>query len=109
VDDVVQVPLAAQVALHGVEAQLEQGHPAGAELLADDLVDRPLDGRWRGLNLLGPAVQDLEVVVLGGDLVGAGGHQIPELPEGLHRQLEALIVGNGPQDVGSDRPTYVDM
>ena len=47
VDDVVEVALAVQVALHGVEAQLDLRDAAGAVLLADDLVDAPLDGLGR--------------------------------------------------------------
>jgi hypothetical protein len=43
-DDVVQVLLAAAVALHGVEAQLHGGHVVLAVGAADDLVYRPLHG-----------------------------------------------------------------
>src|SRR5712692_3658607 len=41
-DDVVEVALAAEIALHGVEAKLEQGNARGAILLAYDFVDRAL-------------------------------------------------------------------
>src|SRR5262249_49754069 len=62
-DDVVEVALAAEVPLHRVESELDHGDPRGAVLLADDGVDRALDGRRRRLNALRPAVHDLEVAV----------------------------------------------
>ena len=109
VDDVVEVALPAQVALHRVEAQLDQRDPAGAELLADDLVDRALDGRRRRLNLLGPAGAGCQVVVQRRHLIGLGRHQVAEFPVGLDRQLEPLIVGDRPEDVGRDSRTDVNV
>ena len=46
-DDVVQVLLAAAVALHGVEAQLDGGDVVLAVRAADDLVDGALDRQRR--------------------------------------------------------------
>ena len=101
VDDVVQVQLGVEVALHRVEAQLDLRHPAAAVLLADDLVDRALDGHGRALNLLGPGVHDLQVVVEAGDLVRPRGDQLHELEVVLHRQLEALLVGDATRGRGA--------
>jgi hypothetical protein len=61
-DDVVQVLLAAAVALHRVEAQLHGGHVVLAVGAADDLIDRALDRDRRALDQLGP-VEQLEIAV----------------------------------------------
>ena len=98
-----------EVALHRVEAQLDQRHAARAELLADDLVDRALDRRRRRLNLLGPVVQDRQVLVQRRDRLRLGGHQVAKLPVGGDRQLEALLVRDRPEDVRRDRATHVDV
>ena len=61
-DDVVEVLLAAAVALHRVEAQLHRRDVVLAVGAADDLVDGALDRERRALDQLGP-VEELEVAV----------------------------------------------
>jgi hypothetical protein len=109
VDDVVQVALAAQVPLHRVEAQLDQRHAAGAKLLTDDLVDRPLDGRGRRLNLLRPVVQDREVVRQRRHRLGLRRDQDRGTPVRLHRQLEPLVMRDRPEDVRCHSAADVDV
>ena len=108
-DDVVEVPLAAQVPLHGVEAELDGRDARGAVLLPDDRVDRALDGRGRRLDALGPAVEDLEVAVQRRDALRIGVHEVLELGVGAHGQLEAVVVRDLPEDVGRHRRAHVDV
>ena len=61
-DDVVEVLLAAAVALHRVEAQLHGRDVVLAVRAADDLVDGALDRERRALDQLGP-VEQLQVAV----------------------------------------------
>ena len=63
-DDVVEVLLAAAVALHRVEAQLHRRDVVLAVRAADDLVDGALDRERRALDQLRP-VEQLEVAVEG--------------------------------------------
>ena len=109
VDDVVEVALSLEVSLHRVETQLDQRDCARAELLADDLVDRTLDGGRRRLNFLRPLVQDRQIVAKRRHRVGPRGDEIAELPVGGDRQLEALIVRDRPQDVWRHRSADVDV
>ena len=51
----------------------------------------------------------VEVVVERRDLVRPGGDQLAELPVGLDRQLEAVVVRDRPEDVRRDRATDVDV
>ena len=108
-DDVVEVELGVQVALHRVEAQLDLRDARAAVLLADHLVDGALDRRGRALNLLRPLVHDLQVAVEAVHLVGRRGDQLDELEVVLHRQLEALLVGDGPEDVRGDGAADVNV
>ena len=106
-DDVVQVLLAAAVALHRVEAQLQAGDVVLAVGAADDLVHAALDGGGAGLDQLGP-VEEVEVG-LEGAAPAADGDQVPELPVVLGRQPDALGVGDAPHDGRRDRRAQVDV
>src|SRR5215217_3431831 len=109
VDDVVQVQLGLEVALHGVEAQLDLRHPAAPVLLADDFVDGALNRAGRRLNLLRPGVEDLQVVIQAPHLARTGGDELHEVEVRLDRELEALLMGDGPEDVGGHRAAHVDV
>ena len=108
-DDVVEVALAAQVPLHGVEAELDRRDARGAVLLADDRVDRALDGRGRRLDALGPPVEDVEVAVQRLDAVRVRVDEVLELRVGLHGQLEPVVVGDLPEHVRRHRRADVDV
>ena len=102
-DDVVEVALAAAVALHRVEAELERRDPLGAVGAADRAVHRPLDRERRGLDQLRPVVDPVErVEVLDAARVGDGDERV-ELPVVLDRQRDPLLVRERPEDVGGDR------
>jgi hypothetical protein len=108
-DDVVEVPFAAQVPLHGVEAELDGRDARGAVLLPDDRVDRALDGRRRRLDALRPSVEDVEVPLQRRDAVGVRVDEVLELGVGLHRQLEPVVVGDLPEHVRRHRGADVDV
>src|SRR5262249_24572917 len=72
-------------------------------------VDRAFDGRGRGLDALGPAMHDLEVVAERVDLFWVGVDQLAELPVRGDRELKALVVGDRPQDVRRDGPPDVNV
>ena len=108
-DDVVEVPLAAQVPLHRVEAELDRRDARGPVLLPDDGVDGALDGRRRRLDALGPAVEDLEVAVQRRDALRIGVHEVLELGVRAHGQLEPVVVRDLPEDVGRHRRAHVDV
>ena len=95
-NDVVEVLLAAPVALHRVEAQLHRGHVVLAIGAADHLVDRALDGQRAGLDELRPMKQ-LQVAI---EALGAlrDRDHVPEFPVVLGRELDPLGVGDSPHD-----------
>ena len=108
-DDVVEVALAAPVALHRVEAELERRDPLRAVGAADRAVHRPLDREWGGLDQLRPVVDRVErVEVLDAARVGDGDEPV-ELPVVLHRQRDPLLVREAPEDVGGDRAAEVGV
>ena len=96
-DDVVQVLLAAAVALHRVEAQLHRRDVVPAVGAADDLVDRALHRQRRRLDELGP-VEELEVAVERAAAPRRDRDHLAELPVVLARQADALGVGDAPHD-----------
>ena len=100
-DDVIEVLLAATVALHWVETQLHRRDVVLAIGAAHDLVDGALDGQRGRLDQLGP-VEEPEVAVEGMATGGRGGDHLPEFPVVLRRQLDALLVGDAPHDGGRD-------
>ena len=61
-DDVVEVPLAAAVPLHRIEAELERRDPLRAVGASDRAVHRALDGERGGLDQLRPVVDPVELV-----------------------------------------------
>ena len=95
-DDVVEVLLAAAVALHRIEAQLELGDVVLAVGAADHLVDAALHGGRARLDQLGP-VEEIEVGV---EALAAApdGDEVAERPVVLGRQPDALGVGDAPHD-----------
>ena len=106
-DDVVKVLLAATVALHRVEAELELGDVVLAVRAADDLVDAALHGDRARLDQLGP-VEEVEVRVEA--LAPApDGDQVAERPVVLRRQPDALGVCDAPHDRGRDRRAEVHV
>ena len=54
-------------------------------------------------------VQDRQVVAERRHRLGLGRDQVAELPVGLDRQLEALVVRDRPEDVRRDRAADVDV
>ena len=108
-DDVVEVALAAAVALHRVEAELERGDALGAVGAADGAVDRPLDRERGGLDQLGPVVDRVERVEVV-DPAGVGdGNERVELPVVLDRQGDPLLVRETPEDLRGDRAAEVGV
>ena len=108
-DDVVEVALAAAVALHRVEAELERRDPLAAVGAADRAVHGLLDGQRRRLDQLGPVVDPVErVEVLDPARIGDGDERV-ELPVVLHRQRDPLLVRERPEDVGGDRAAEVGV
>ena len=106
-DDVVQVLLAAAVALHRVEAQLELRDVVLAVGAADHLVDAALHGDRARLDQLRP-VEEVEVGVEA--LAPASdGDQVAERPVVLGRQPDALGVGDAPHDRRRDRRAEVHV
>ena len=84
-DDVVEVALAAAVALHRVEAELERRDALRAVGTADRAVHRTLDGERGGLDQLRPVVDGVErIKALDAARVGDGDERV-ELPVVLHR------------------------
>ena len=103
----VEVALAAAVALHRVEAQLERRDPLRAVGAADRRVHRALDRERRGLDQLGQVVDPVERVEVGhAARVGDRDHPV-ELPEVARRQRDALLVREAPHDVRGDRAAEV--
>ena len=108
-DDVVEVALAAAVAFHRVEAQLESGDPLRAVGAADRAVDRSLDRERGRLDQLGPVVDRVErIEVLDPARVGDRDERL-ELPVVLHRECDSLFVRKAPEDVGCDRAAEVGV
>ena len=108
-DDVVEVALAAAVALHRVEAELERRDVLRAVGAADRAVDGAFDGERGGLDQLGPVVDAVErVEVLDAAGVRDGDERV-ELPVVLHRQRDALLVRERPEDVGGDGAAEVGV
>jgi D-serine deaminase-like pyridoxal phosphate-dependent protein len=104
---VVEVVLAAAVALHRIEAQLERRDVLRAVGAADRRVHRTLDRERARLDQLGPVV-DLVEGVERVDAARVGDRDEPvELPVVLHRERDPLLVGEGPEDVGGDRAAEV--
>jgi hypothetical protein len=108
-DDVVEVALAAPVALHRVEAELERRDPLRAVGAADRGVDGALDGERARLDQLRPLVDPVERGQVG-DLARVGdGDELDELPVVLDRQRDSLLVRQRPQDLGRDRAAEVGV
>ena len=105
----VEVALAAAVALHRVEAQLERRDPLRAVGAADRAVHRALDRERGGLDQLRPVVDRVErVEVLDAARIRDGDEPL-ELPVVLHRQGDPLLVGEAPEDVRGDRAAEVGV
>ncbi len=109
VDDVVGVQRRLKIPLHRIEAKLDLGDLAAAVLLANHLVDRALDRQRGALNLLGPGVHDLEVVLQGGDFARSNGDQLHEFAVIFHRKLEPLLMSDRPEDVRGNCSADVDV
>ena len=99
----VEVALAAAVALHRVEPQLERRDPLRAVRAADRRVHAPLDGERRALDQLGEVVDPVERVEVGNAArVGDRDHAV-ELPVVARRQVDPLLVREAPHDVRRHR------
>jgi hypothetical protein len=107
-DDVVEVLLAAPVALHRVEPELGRGDVVLAVRAADDLVHGPFDGQRAGLDELGP-VEQLEIAVEAVRPSRRDGDQVAELPIVLGREPDPLGMGDAPHDRRGDRAAEVAM
>ena len=108
-DDVVEVALAAAVALHRVEAQLERRDPLRAVGAADRRVHRALDRDRRRLDQLRPVVDRVERVEVR-HAAGVGDRdEAVEVPVVLDRQRDPLLVGEAPEDLGRDRAAEVGV
>ena len=108
-DDVVEVALAAAVPLHRVEAQLERRDPLRAVRAADRRVHRALDRERARLDQLRPVVDRVERVQVGDAARVGDGDEPVELPVVLHRERDALLVREGPEDLRGDRPAEVGV
>ena len=108
-DDVVEVPLAAAVPLHRIEAKLERRDPLRAVGASDRAVHRALDGERGGLDQLRPVVDPVELVEVRHPARVVNGDERVELPEVLHRKRDALLVGEAPEDVGGDRASEMGV
>ena len=76
---------------------------------ADGAVHGALDGERRRLDELRPVVDLVELVEpLHAVRIGDGDERV-ELPEVLHRQRDALLVGDRPEDVRGDRAAEVGV
>ena len=106
-DDVVEVALAAAVALHRVEAQLERRDPLRAVRAADRLVHRRLHRDRARLDELRPVVDLVERVEVRNAARVAHRHEPVEVPVVLDRERDALLVRQRPEDVGRDRAAQV--
>ena len=106
-DDVVEILLAATVALHRVEAQLEAGHVVLAVRAADDLVDAALDRDRARLDQLGP-VEEVEVRLEAAP-PATDRDEVAERPVVLGRQPDALGVRDAPHDCRRDRGAEMDV
>ena len=108
-DDVIEIALAAAVALHRVEPQLECRDPLRAVRASDGTVDGALDGERRGLDQLRPVIDRVErIEVLDAARVRDRDEPV-ELPEVLDGQRDALLVGETPQNVRRDGAAEVGM
>ena len=106
-DDVVEVALAAAVALHRVEAELERRDALRAVRAADRAVHRALDRERGGLDQLRPVVDRVErVEVLDAARIRHGDERL-ELPVVLHGQGDPLLVREAPENVRGDRAAEV--
>ena len=108
-DDVVEVALAAPVSLHRVEAELERCDPLRAVRAADGRMHRALDGGRARLDQLRPVVDLVERVEVRDAARVGDGDEAVELPVVLHRQRDALLVREAPEDVGGNRAAEVRM
>jgi len=101
-DDVVEVLLAAAVALHRVVAKLERRDVRLAVCPAHDLVDRLLDRERARLDELGPVVEGQELIE-GLALALADRDEVDEVPVVLHRETDPLLVCDAPEPCRIDR------
>ena len=108
-DDVVEIPLAAAVALHRVEAELERRDPLRAVGAADRGVHRALDRERGGLDQLRPVVDPVERIEVGDAARVGDRDERVELPVVLHRQRDALLVRERPEDLGRDGAAEVGV
>ncbi len=108
-DDVVEVALAAAVALHRVEAQLERRDLLRAVRAADRRVHRHLHRHRARLDQLRPVVDLVERVEVRHAARIAHRDEPVEVPVVLHRQRDALLVRQRPEDVGRDRASEVGV
>ena len=108
-DDVIEIALAAAVALHRVEPQLERRDPLRAVRASDGTVDEALDGERRGLDQLRPVIDRVErIEVLDAARIRDRDEPV-ELPEVLDGQRDALLVGKTPENVRRDGAAEVGM
>src|SRR5258705_1551650 len=108
-DDVVEIALATAVSLHRVEAELERRDPLRAVRAADSGVHRPLDGDRARLDQLRPVVDLVERVEVRDTARIGDRDEAVELPEVLHRERDALLVREAPEDVRGNRPAEVGV
>jgi hypothetical protein len=108
-DDVVEVALAATVALHRVEPQLERGDPLRPVGAADRSVHGHLDRKRARLDQLGPVVDLVERVEVRDAARVADRHEPVEVPVVLDRQRDALLVRERPEDVRGDGAAEVGV
>ncbi len=99
----IEVALAATVSLHRVEAELERGDPLRSVGAADRGVHRALDRDRARLDQLRPVVDLIECVEVSDTPRIGDRDEAVELPEVLHREGDALLVREAPQDVRGDR------
>jgi hypothetical protein len=101
-DDVVEIALAAAVALHRVEAQLQRRDRLRAVGAADRRVHRALDRERARLDQLRPVVDRVQSVQIRHPARVADRDEAVELPVVLHGQVDALLVREAPHDLRGD-------
>ena len=105
----VEIPLAAAVSLHRIEAELERRDPLRAVGAADRGMHRALDGERGGLDQLRPVVDPVEHVEVGDAARVGDGDERVELPVVLDRERDPLLVRQRPEDLGRDGAAEVGV
>ena len=105
----VEIALAAAVALHRVEAELERRDPLRAVGAPDRGVHGALDRERGGLDQLRPVVDPVERVEVGDAARVGDRDERVELPVVLDRERDPLLVRERPEDLGRDGAAEVGV